>query len=353
MRIAYFAHLNDGRASGVVSKIAAQVAYWRSKEHSVRLFVATTDGGGPWLRNLGDIVVCQYGGPLSRLTAMTRAVRALRAFDPDLVYVRADLYYPSMAWFPADVPMVVEVNSDDLKEDLLGSRIRATYNACTRGFLLKRANAMVFVTTELSHLASFSRFAARHCVISNGIDLAAYPELSSEATGPPRLAFVGSGGAPWHGVDKLTTLAAMRADWRIDIVGAHEGRDGSPPNITWHGTLERADVLAILARADVGVGTLALHRNSMNEASTLKVREYLAVGLPALYGYSDPDTDQLAPYTLRIANTEKNVIDELPRIEAFVDASRGTRVPRAILAHLDIGQKEGQRLALFEDLAGV
>ena len=79
----------------------------------------------------------------------------------------------------------------------------------------------------------------------------------------------------------------------------------------------------MLASADVGIGTLGLHRKSMDEASPLKVREYLAVGLPVLYGYRDPDADDLQPFVLKVANTPTNVVDELDRIDGFVHGARG------------------------------
>jgi len=127
--------------------------------------------------------------------------------------------------------------------------------------------------------------------------------------------------------------------------------DVAGPNVKWHGPLDRTDVLRILEEADVGVGTLALHRNSMTEACPLKLREYLAVGRPVFYGHMDPDVDGLHSYSLRIANTETNVIDELPRIDEFVWRSRGVRIPRSEVAHIDMARKEAQRLALFDDIA--
>jgi hypothetical protein len=108
--------------------------------------------------------------------------------------------------------------------------------------------------------------------------------------------------------------------------------------------------MAALARADVGIGTLALHRKQLHEASPLKVREYLAVGLPVLYAYEDPDADVLGKGVLRIANSETNVDDEIDRVDAFVQAARGQRIPREAVAHIDYTAKEGQRLELFERL---
>jgi hypothetical protein len=116
--------------------------------------------------------------------------------------------------------------------------------------------------------------------------------------------------------------------------------------------LNRDEVVQVLARADVGIGSLALHRNQMFGGSPLKVREYLAVGLPVLYAYDDADADVLDGYVLRIANTESAITDEIDRIDAFVNRSMGVRVPRSSVGHIDTATKERQRLALFEDVAG-
>jgi glycosyltransferase involved in cell wall biosynthesis len=261
------------------------------------------------------------------------------------------MFYPPMFWFPRGAALAAEVNSDDVREYALGSHGRARYNSATRRFLLGRARALVFVTDELSASQSFRSFRGRHRVVTNGIRLDEYPVLPAPDNERPRLAFVGTAGQPWHGIDKLVRLAAMRPDWQFDLVGMERTTLDGPPNVTWHGQLERPDVLAVLARADVGVGTLALHRKSMSEACSLKVREYLAVGLPVMYAYRDPDADSLGPYSLRISNTETNVEDDLERIDAFVAASRGVRVPRAGIGHIDMACKEAERLALFEELA--
>jgi len=351
MRIAYQAHLNDGRGSGVVSKMAAQVDHWRREGHTVKLFIATADTDESWHGAMGDATISRYDGAFSRLRTMTGLVRRVRAFRPDLIYLRSDVFYPPMWWFPSGVPLVIEVNTDDLAEFALGRWIRAQYNALTRRFLLHRAAALIFVTSELSRLPSFNGSSARHEVISNGIDLASYPVLPAVTAGPPRLVFVGTSGQPWHGIDKIASLAKLRPDWQVDVVGVTDP-GGSVQNIRWHGQLERAALVAVLADADLGIGTLALHRKSMNEACPLKVREYLAVGLPVLYGYADPDADELGANVLRIANTPTNVVDELDRIDAFVHRCRGARVPRSSVAHIDTAYKEGQRLALFSDLAG-
>jgi hypothetical protein len=355
MRIAYFAHVNAARRSGVLHKVAGQIDRWSAAGHEVRLFVATRDRDDPWSERLGDAaVVRRYDGPLSRIRTMIALVEGVRAFKPSLVYLRWDLFYPPMLRFPRRAPLVIEINTDDQAESALGSRVRSTYNRLTRGLLLSRARGFVFVTSELSGKPSFAGFRAVHRVVTNGVELAAYPSLPAVEGTAPRLAFVGTADQPWHGVDKLVDLAARRPAWRFDIMGLDADTalisGPAPANVSWHGAIDRAEVVEVLATADIGVGTLALHRKSMNEACPLKVREYLAVGLPILYGYADPDAEGLGRYALRIENTETNVIDALDAIDDFVTRSRGVRVPRAAVVHIDVGVKEGRRLALFDEL---
>jgi hypothetical protein len=350
MRIAYFAHVNGGTQTGVFHKLAGQVARWRADGRSVLACILTHDDPREWSA-LRPAVVRRYTGHPSRMRAMAALVRSTRRYDPDLIYMRWDLFYPPMLALPRDVPLVIELNSDDVAEYRLGPPMRAHYNRCTRDIMMRRASAMIFLTSELSRSPSFRKATGVRQVITNGVDLGAYPMLAARASGAPRLVFVGTAGQPWHGVDKLVRLARVQPDWRVDIVGSQRPGSGAPPNMTWHGALGRDDVLEVLGRADVGVGTLALHRNGMAEACSLKLREYLAVGLPVLYGHTDPDIDGVVPESMRLPNTEDNVITHVDEIAEFVLACRGRRVARSAIEHIDIGQKEQQRLRFFDSIA--
>jgi glycosyltransferase involved in cell wall biosynthesis len=319
--------------------------------HDARLFLMTRDNPVAWEARFTNIAVYPFAGPVGRMMALNRMILAIRSWRPSVLYLRWDLFYPQLLLLPRHVPLVVEINTDDLKEDAHESSARATYNRRTRSMLFRRAQGLVFVTNELSELRSFSGYKARHQVITNGIDLASYPHFEPPGNERPRLVFVGSAGQPWHGIDKIASLARQRPDWRFDVVGMLDEGIAAPDNVQWHGPLERAAVLDVLSHADVGMGTLALHRKGMNEATPLKVREYLAVGLPVICPYLDPDTTTIPEYALQISNTESNVADDLSAIDGFVERSKGIRVPRARIAHLDVTAKEQQRLDLFRELA--
>jgi len=88
----------------------------------------------------------------------------------------------------------------------------------------------------------------------------------------------------------------------------------------------------------------------MEEASPLKVREYLAYGLPVIIGYKDTDFHEDVPFILRLPNSEDNIEANLSAIETFVHRWRNQRVPREAIAHLDIKVKESQRIAFFQKI---
>ena len=351
MRIAYYLHLQGSEVPGVMNKVMAHTHAWREAGHQTRLFVMTRDEPTVWTSRIDDVRVERYTHMVSRMRANLRLVRAIREYDPDILYVRYDLFYPPMALLPRRGPRVVEVNTDDRVEFALSTRRRSQYNLLTRSLVYGPASALVFISAELSRRPSFARYHASKKVIPNGIVVADYPELPAPKGDPPMLVFVSNPSRPpWNGVDKVVQLARLRPDWRFEIVGESGEHVESPHNVVWHGLLQRAALLKVLARARIGIATLALHRKREEENSAIKVREYLAVGLPVLVAYSDPDLTGLEPYFLRLPNTEHNVEEGLDAIDEFVDRSAGLRVPRSAIRHIDVAFKEKERLALFESL---
>ena len=89
--------------------------------------------------------------------------------------------------------------------------------------------------------------------------------------------------------------------WSFDIIG-YSSSDfmDIPNNVTFHGILTSDDYKKILSESDVAIGSLSLHINNMNEACTLKVREYLAFGIPTIIGYKDSDFPGSVPFLLEL-----------------------------------------------------
>jgi glycosyltransferase involved in cell wall biosynthesis len=243
-------------------------------------------------------------------------------------------------------------NTDDMHEYALDRRYRYWYNRLTRGRLLSHGRGMVYVSGDFAKLPHFDRFAKPNVVIGNGIDLSLYEPLPLPTNQKPHLVYIGSPHQTWHGLDKIMKLAEACPDWQFDIIGSQADELGHrlPPNVQMHGFLARRDYEPLFAQADVALGTLALHRNGFNEASPLKNGEYLAFGLPLIIAHNETNFLQPPSFILQIPNTPDNIRTHLNDIRQFVHAMRGVRVPRSEIAHLDVHQKEQQRLAFFRQM---
>ncbi len=316
-------------------KISQQVSFWNEHGHEARLFMHTS--AYEPRRDLieGEIFPYASRGKLlsewERIGAATRLVRAVEAFHPDLIYFRYSMYVFPIHRLAHIAPMVEEINTNDLTQHEEWGALLANYNRLTRGLMLRRVSGLVSVSEELSALPAFSSFGKPTVTIANGIDAAKCRPFPAPANRTPRLVFMGSPGSLWHGVDKLPSLAEQLPDIHIDVIG-YDPPAGDQPlngkqNIIFHGYLSFDQYKDILARADVAVSSLALHRVGLEEASPLKSREYLAYGLPLVLAYVDTDLHDLdCDFLLHIPNTEDNLVTHAQMIRDFAYRMRGRRV---------------------------
>jgi len=199
-------------------------------------------------------------------------------------------------------------------------------------------------------MREFTVFNKPTAVIPNGIVLATKAPLPPPQNDAPNLVFLGTKGQVWHGVDKIVRLAKELPDWTFHVIGPEPADLGTQPssNIKLYGHLDEPEYLNVLARSDVAIGTLALHRKGMDEACPLKVREYLAAGLPTIIGYDDTDFPEEVPYILRLPNADDSI--NVRRIESFVHRWKDRRVSRGDIQHLDVSAKEDSRLRFLESI---
>jgi len=316
MKLAYLCYWDLAAGDGVARKIEGQAALWREAGHEV------------------DVVAVRPGHRREETSA------AVAAVDADLLYLRYDLFLPPVWRLVRRVPTVVEVNSDDRAEMRLRGYGARAFNRVNRRRVLGAARGTVAVTAELAR-----RQSGPIAVIANGADADAVPTLDAPANERPRAVFAGSPMMAWHGVDRLVELAAAVPEVDFDLVGPRPG--DVPPNVTVHGTLAGEAYWAVLARADVAVGSLAMERAGLREGSPLKVREYLLAGIPTVIGYDDTDFPGEPPwYLTRLAGPDA--------FRRFVADTRGRRTPRAELEpRLSWRAKEAARLAFFDRVLGI
>lgn len=347
MRIAYLGQMADvSRENGICKKIAAQARAWIQAGNDVRYFsLAPTTGVWAGIAPLEAEIVAR-GSAGRRSLRSLQLVRRIRTWHPDLIYFRYGYHSAGLPALFRAIPTVAELNSDDLTEyPLTFGPAKMLYHRLTRRSVLAAAAAFVPVTHELrERFAAFNKPAE---VIGNGIALDTFGESPvPPAGGPVRMVFIGSRDTPWHGMERVAELGILFPDATVDVIGGDPVP--APANVRFHGELPRTRYEPLLQAATAAIGTMGLFLKHMDEACPLKVREYLALGLPVIGGYRDTDVPDGADYFLQLPNDRAPLAPHRDRIAQWLARWQGRRVPRAAVAHLDTDVKERQRLAFLE-----
>jgi glycosyltransferase involved in cell wall biosynthesis len=257
----------------------------------------------------------------------------------------------------------MEINSNTIEEHRLRRHvntkywIRYFYSKITNSMLYDIMSGFVSVTYELLRIPEVYRSKVPKLVVPNCIDIDKYcPVKLAARCEKPNIVFLGTGNAPWHGVDKLLKLAAILQDKvYIHVVGMEKPVNTPlPGNIHFYGFLHSSEYRSILEKSHIGIGTLALHRNKMNEACPLKTREYIAYGLPAVVAYKDTAflNDKVPEWVLEIPNREDNIEYFSNDIYGFSVQMMGRRIPREEIADYVSHRKyEGARMEFMKDIA--
>ncbi|MDG1286920.1 MAG: glycosyltransferase [Rickettsiales bacterium] len=172
---------------------------------------------------------------------------------------------------------------------------------------VKNARAILGVTPEIAQYQVELRAAGKpYSVYANGIDMSSVELLPDNRDSQKiEVAFICHTFSRWHGLDRLfdaikedanAELPTNRsASLIIHLIGnlSDEQRmtietiESLSSVIEIHGHLESDDYRSLLSRCDIGIGSLAMDRQSLTQGTTLKVREMLALGLPVYSGHED------------------------------------------------------------------
>lgn len=166
-------------------------------------------------------------------------------------------------------------------------------------FVLRKAVGLVAVTGDI---LEYHRDRTRlnnvpGIVIPNGIDLRRFSMVDDNRQGTIKLLFIASTFFSWHGLALLLKSLAdypRRRSIELHLVGNVQKADvqfiresGLEDCVHLHGSLDLSQLRHSLSQADVGIASFGLGDTGLVEACTLKVREYLAAGVPVYSGHRD------------------------------------------------------------------
>jgi glycosyltransferase involved in cell wall biosynthesis len=277
-----------------------------------------------------------FSGDMARRFFFSREMRRrIKEYDVLLVrYVTAD---PFFAFFlDGTRPCLTVHHTKEIDEIAAGARsfkwraalaMERFWGSKTLG----RVDGIIGVTEEiLKYERSRAGCPVPGFVLPNGISLADVSLAPDKrGRGPIQIAFVASFFAPWHGLDKvLSVLQDFSEPVMLHLVGTVPDRERDliarhprlRSQVLLHGLLDRNALATVLEECDCTLSSFALERKSMCEATTLKVRESLAAGIPVLSGHRDSAFPEEFPFYRNIE------IRDLP--EALETVKKWREVPR-------------------------
>lgn len=282
--------------------------------------------------------------------AMLAAREALRRIPVDVVYMR---YMPT---FSAAVTTLRQLKSGGGKlileyptypKEQENSRFflrRQVFRYTDR--VLGRIHPMVDLYTLIGAPCDGTLDGQPAMNIVNGVDVDAYPEHQPNSGDPTVRLLALASMSGWHGYDRiLHSLAQYRGDTEVRIDFAGGDGDGSlatwtalakelglEDRVTFHGPLYGDALNQLIARCDAGVGSLGMYRFGLAQGMTLKLREYMARGLPFLSAVEDPALPDDPAFALQVPNNDTPI--DMEQVVAFVlNAKLDADVSRRMRTH--------------------
>ncbi|WP_439256812.1 hypothetical protein [Lonepinella sp. BR2271] len=267
-----------------------------------------------------------------------------QSYKYDLLLVRHSFVDPFQSLFLKQVKVPVylvhhtlEVPEIKLMSKGLKSILKTNMESFFGKISINNAQGVIAVTNEIFEYENnrVGQKFKNKIIYPNGISYNDVNLVDNRADSVPELLFVASYFNPWHGLDLLLNdLKNTSEKFILHIVGNLSQADKliaqQDSRIVLHGHLPSSEIQRLVSQCWIGLSSFALFRQDMQEACTLKVREYLKNGLPVYSGHKDifpqdfnyykvgkPDFESILEYARNVRDVERNRISEsaMPYIE--------------------------------------
>ena len=367
MRIAYIITWNLCHNDGVTRKVFRQAQDWRDSGHEVEIFCATEEKEDHIKGAKFFVKDRVWSSPLAVIKnrkVYSKLCESVMGYEPDIIYLRWEFHKASIMKLMKRIPTVIEINTHFGGEFKRRSqenwieRIRYWYYLLTHKKFSRSSAGFVSASKEILELGGYLEMNKPTCYIPNSIPIDEKQKTvrySASDSSVPRLVFISSGIQPWHGLDNLIELAENSlGELEFDLITGFDAESLElPENIQVYSFLEKIDFLKVFEGAVAGIGSAGLYENGMNEASVLKVREYLSAGLPVIVPYKDTAflDKELPDWFLQLSNEPRSLTLGKEMILDFVNKMNGRRVPlNEVAPYVGSNRWEAERLRFMESI---
>lgn len=229
--------------------------------------------------------------------------------DVDCFVLRHSLYDPFQLGFLKRVkkPVYLVHHSKEIEElktyGMKGKILNIVEKICGNQSL-QYASGIVAVTNELIEYEKkrINNSEKKSILYPNGIFFEKKQIIDRKKSEPLEMLFVASYFYDWHGLDLLiqSIQKSQHQNILVHLVGKISYIDQlaiqNDPRFICHGHLNPDSIAKISQSCVIALGSFALYRKNLTEGSTLKVREYLSLGLPVYSGHVDIFPDDFKFY---------------------------------------------------------
>lgn len=159
---------------------------------------------------------------------------------------------------------------------------------------LNKAKAIVAVSKEIAD-NTIKRISEKERnkvhIVSNGIKTSQIDLVTPKWNDQLNMLMIRGVDSDWHGMDIiLESMKQSSKKLQLFVVG-EVSEEKENPDVIYTGRLNAEEISALIKKNNihVGLGSMALFRAGLKEASPLKVRDYLSRGLPVVFNYYDTD----------------------------------------------------------------
>ena len=282
-------------------------------------------------------------------TIISDIIKSLNA--DDIFYYRAFgslmfSYYPVTFFRPwRKCKIISEHNSIEIKEALLYKNYISVFqNLAFGNCIIGQSEGIIGVTEEITRYWTGRLFYRKipHVTIPNGflVDSVRIRNLPAYTPEELHILFVGNV-SRWHGLDRfIQGMAEYPGPVRVILHIVGEGDElanikalahslNIAGTIHYHGFLTGSALDSVFDQYHIAIGSLGIHRNGMNQASALKVREYCSRGIPFMISNTDPDFPESFPYCLHLPPEETPI--DLDTVLSFYDTMYSDKDHREIM----------------------
>ena len=332
-RLVYISFENsENRDSGVNKKINGQIQAFEDEGYKTDLVARYKDTFAIYESNIDPVVLKTKKAWRIEICDWV----AEHSSDFDIAYIRFQFFCPFVfhmvqSLHKAGVKTIMEIPTypyaPELKKQGLKGVPKLIIDSTFKGLCSK------YIDSFAAPLYSDPILGKQCLEIRNGIDLHdVLPRNARSSDGVISLVGVAMM-APWHGYDRLIRgihkyyMNGGRRNVILHLVGEGAATPeytslinefNLSEHVIQHGRMHGKELDAMYDIADIGVGSLGIHRTDVKKTNTLKIMEYMAKGIPVICEHSEFGIPLTSKYRLTVSDDEQSI--DLIKIIDFYDS---------------------------------